>query len=80
MKIISVWWVDVVDAASCSAASEEGTFDSDTVVESVTILGVSSKPSSVTVHLSGEDLLQYCTEVAEVHKLSTKVLKVGVHA
>uniref|UniRef100_A0A7N6BUU4 Glucosidase, alpha n=1 Tax=Anabas testudineus TaxID=64144 RepID=A0A7N6BUU4_ANATE len=54
-------------------ASEDGTFDCDTVVQSVTILGVKSKASTATVHLSGESLLQRNTEVAEVHKLNTQV-------
>uniref|UniRef100_A0A3B4Z6G6 Glucosidase alpha, neutral C n=1 Tax=Stegastes partitus TaxID=144197 RepID=A0A3B4Z6G6_9TELE len=37
----------------CRAAGEEGTFDCDLVVQSVTVLGIKSKPSSVTVHVSG---------------------------
>ncbi|XP_026195500.1 neutral alpha-glucosidase C isoform X2 [Anabas testudineus] len=37
----------------CRPASEDGTFDCDTVVQSVTILGVKSKASTATVHLSG---------------------------
>nr|XP_019953748.1 PREDICTED: neutral alpha-glucosidase C-like [Paralichthys olivaceus] len=39
----------------CRAASEEGAFDCDTVVHSVTILGMKSKPSTVTVHQSGSE-------------------------
>lgn len=34
-------------------ASEEGTFDCDSVIQSVTVLGVKSKPSTVVVHVSG---------------------------
>ncbi|XP_004540067.2 neutral alpha-glucosidase C [Maylandia zebra] len=37
----------------CRPASEEGTFDCNTVIQSVTILGVKSKPSAVIVHASG---------------------------
>lgn len=37
----------------CRPANEEGTFDCDTVVQSVTILGVKSKPSTVVVHVPG---------------------------
>ncbi|XP_036928314.1 neutral alpha-glucosidase C [Acanthopagrus latus] len=37
----------------CRPASEEGTFDCDTVIQSVTVLGVKKKPSTVVVHLSG---------------------------
>lgn len=39
-----------------SRGSDEGTFDCDNVVESLTILGMERKPSSVAVRLSGEDL------------------------
>lgn len=34
-------------------AREEGTFDCDSVIQSVTVLGVKSKPSTVVVHVSG---------------------------
>ncbi|XP_037603401.1 neutral alpha-glucosidase C isoform X1 [Sebastes umbrosus] len=37
----------------CRPADDEGTFDCDTVVQSVTVLGVKSKPSTVVVHVSG---------------------------
>ncbi|KAM7403629.1 hypothetical protein PAMA_004187 [Pampus argenteus] len=37
----------------CRPASEEGTFDCDSVMQSVTILGVKSKPTTVVVHVSG---------------------------
>ncbi|KAL3968546.1 C-type lectin domain family 4 member E [Sarotherodon galilaeus] len=37
----------------CRPAGEEGTFDCNTVIQSVTILGVKSKPSAVIVHASG---------------------------
>ncbi|KAM7376312.1 hypothetical protein PAMP_006054 [Pampus punctatissimus] len=37
----------------CRPASEEGTFDCDTVMQSVTILGVKNKPTTVVVHVSG---------------------------
>ncbi|KAM4624842.1 LOW QUALITY PROTEIN: neutral alpha-glucosidase C [Polymixia lowei] len=37
----------------CRSASEEGEFDSDCVVQSVSILGIKSKPASVTVHVPG---------------------------
>ncbi|XP_026181839.1 neutral alpha-glucosidase C [Mastacembelus armatus] len=37
----------------CRPASEEGAFDCDTIVQSVTVLGVKSKPSTVVVHVSG---------------------------
>ncbi|XP_059209998.1 neutral alpha-glucosidase C [Centropristis striata] len=37
----------------CRPASVEGTFDCDTVVQSLTVLGVKSKPSTVVVHVSG---------------------------
>ncbi|XP_074516018.1 neutral alpha-glucosidase C isoform X1 [Sebastes fasciatus] len=41
------------DRLLCRPAGEEGTFDCDTVVQSVTVLGVKSKPSTVVVHVSG---------------------------
>ncbi|XP_042372278.1 neutral alpha-glucosidase C-like [Plectropomus leopardus] len=37
------------------AASEGAAFDCETVVQSVTVLGLKSKPSTVLVHVSGED-------------------------
>ncbi|KAM9341648.1 LOW QUALITY PROTEIN: neutral alpha-glucosidase C [Symphorus nematophorus] len=37
----------------CCAASEEGRFDCDTVVQSVTFLGLRIKPSMVAVHVPG---------------------------
>ncbi|XP_058472345.1 neutral alpha-glucosidase C [Solea solea] len=37
----------------CRSASDEGVFDCNTIVSSVTVLGVKSKPSAVTVHASG---------------------------
>ncbi|KAM4542719.1 neutral alpha-glucosidase C [Odontesthes bonariensis] len=37
----------------CRPASEEGTLDCETLVQSVTVLGVKSRPSAVTVHVSG---------------------------
>ncbi|KAM9708093.1 LOW QUALITY PROTEIN: neutral alpha-glucosidase C [Menidia menidia] len=37
----------------CRPASEEGTFDCGSAVQSVTILGLKSKPSTVTVHVPG---------------------------
>uniref|UniRef100_A0AAQ5WW93 Glycoside hydrolase family 31 N-terminal domain-containing protein n=1 Tax=Amphiprion ocellaris TaxID=80972 RepID=A0AAQ5WW93_AMPOC len=43
----------------CRAAGGEGTFDCDTVVQSVTVLGVKTKPSAVTVHVPGEELQHY---------------------
>lgn len=45
--------------ASGSRGSDEGTFDCDTVIQSVTILGVENKPSTVVVHASGEELRHY---------------------
>ncbi|XP_070835122.1 neutral alpha-glucosidase C [Chaetodon trifascialis] len=39
----------------CRPASEGGTFDCDTVIQSVTVLGVKSKPSTVVVHLPGAE-------------------------
>lgn len=43
--------------ASRSPASEDGAFDCDTVIQSLTVLGVKNKPSRVVVHLSGEEHL-----------------------
>uniref|UniRef100_A0A8C4GXQ4 Glucosidase, alpha; neutral C n=1 Tax=Dicentrarchus labrax TaxID=13489 RepID=A0A8C4GXQ4_DICLA len=43
----------------CRSAGEEGTFDTDTVIQSVIILGVKGKPSTVVVHVSGEELCLY---------------------
>uniref|UniRef100_A0A669CSS2 Glucosidase alpha, neutral C n=1 Tax=Oreochromis niloticus TaxID=8128 RepID=A0A669CSS2_ORENI len=40
----------------CRPAGEEGTFDCNTVIQSVTILGVKSKPSAVIVHASGKEI------------------------
>uniref|UniRef100_A0A668S0E2 Glucosidase, alpha n=1 Tax=Oreochromis aureus TaxID=47969 RepID=A0A668S0E2_OREAU len=37
-------------------AGEEGTFDCNTVIQSVTLLGVKSKPSAVIVHASGKEI------------------------
>uniref|UniRef100_A0A665WHS9 Glucosidase, alpha; neutral C n=1 Tax=Echeneis naucrates TaxID=173247 RepID=A0A665WHS9_ECHNA len=42
-------------------AGEDGAFDCDTVVHSVTVVGLKNKPSTVTVHVSGEDLWCYMT-------------------
>ncbi|KAF3700842.1 Neutral alpha-glucosidase C [Channa argus] len=39
----------------CRPANEEGTFDCDTVIHSVTILGLKSRPSTVAVHVSGAE-------------------------
>ncbi|KAM9354808.1 neutral alpha-glucosidase C [Pholidichthys leucotaenia] len=39
----------------CRAASAEGTVGCDTVIQSVTILGVKSRPSTVTVGVSGSE-------------------------
>ncbi|XP_076604059.1 neutral alpha-glucosidase C isoform X2 [Chaetodon auriga] len=39
----------------CRPASGGGTFDCDTVIQSVTVLGVKSKPSTVVVHLPGAE-------------------------
>uniref|UniRef100_A0A671XBB1 Glucosidase alpha, neutral C n=1 Tax=Sparus aurata TaxID=8175 RepID=A0A671XBB1_SPAAU len=36
---------------------EDGAFDCDTVIQSLTVLGVKNKPSTVVVHLSGEEHL-----------------------
>uniref|UniRef100_A0A667Y995 Glucosidase alpha, neutral C n=1 Tax=Myripristis murdjan TaxID=586833 RepID=A0A667Y995_9TELE len=44
-------------------ASEEGDFECDGVIQSVTILGVKSKPSTVTVRVSGEELSMYVRHV-----------------
>lgn len=38
----------------CRPAGEGGTFDCDTTVQSVTILGLKRKPSTVVVHISGD--------------------------
>ncbi|KAF7653204.1 hypothetical protein LDENG_00086110 [Lucifuga dentata] len=37
----------------CRSASEKGAFDCDSVIQSVTILGLKTKPSAMTVHVSG---------------------------
>ncbi|XP_056151789.1 neutral alpha-glucosidase C [Lampris incognitus] len=37
----------------CRGASEEGEYESDWAVQSVTILGLTSKPSAISVHYSG---------------------------
>nr|XP_033499233.1 neutral alpha-glucosidase C isoform X1 [Epinephelus lanceolatus] len=39
----------------CRPAGEEGAFDCDTVVQSVTVLGLKNKPSTVVVHVSGTE-------------------------
>lgn len=39
----------------CRPACEEGSFDCDTVVQSVTVLGLKRRPSAVTVHVSGDE-------------------------
>lgn len=44
---------------SHSPACEEGTFDCDAAIQSVTVLGVKNKPSAVLVHLAGEELCLY---------------------
>uniref|UniRef100_A0A3Q3XRP1 Uncharacterized protein n=1 Tax=Mola mola TaxID=94237 RepID=A0A3Q3XRP1_MOLML len=38
----------------CRCCNDEGTLDCDTVIQSVTVLGVENKPSTVVVHVSGE--------------------------
>lgn len=40
----------------CSRGSDEGTFDCDSVIQSVIVLGVKNKPSTVKVLQSGEEL------------------------
>ncbi|TNN28446.1 Neutral alpha-glucosidase C [Liparis tanakae] len=39
----------------CRPASEEGTFDCGAVVQSVTVLGLQSRPAAVVLHLSGAE-------------------------
>lgn len=39
-----------------SSASDDGSFDCDTVIQSVTVLGMERKPSAVVVRVSGKDL------------------------
>lgn len=39
----------------CRPAGEEGAFDCDTVVQSVTVLGLKNKPSTVVMHVSGTE-------------------------
>ncbi|XP_041809361.1 neutral alpha-glucosidase C isoform X2 [Chelmon rostratus] len=39
----------------CRPACEEGTFDCDAAIQSVTVLGVKNKPSAVLVHLAGAE-------------------------
>lgn len=38
-----------------SSFGEGGTFDCDTVIQSVTVLGLKRKPSTVLLHVSGEN-------------------------
>lgn len=39
----------------CSRGSDEGTFDCNSVIQSVIVLGVENKPAAVTVLQSGEE-------------------------
>lgn len=39
-----------------SSGSDDGSFDCDTVIQSVTILGMERKPSTVAVHVAGNSL------------------------
>lgn len=50
-----------VVVAPPSSASEDGRFDCDTVVQSVSIMGVKSKPTTVNVHVPGEDVPEMST-------------------
>ncbi|XP_036006347.1 neutral alpha-glucosidase C isoform X2 [Fundulus heteroclitus] len=55
----------------CRPASEEGGFDCETVVQSVNILGVKNKPSTVTVHVSGAEAISAPFEVLEARCMLT---------
>lgn len=48
-------WLAIDFTPPLSNTREGRGFDCDCVVESVTILGVKKKPSTVTVHASGEE-------------------------
>lgn len=56
-----------------SSGGDDGSFDCDTVIQSVTILGMERKPSAVTVHVSGKDL----TYVGQI-KATLAVMKNGI--
>ncbi|MED6236018.1 hypothetical protein ATANTOWER_003283, partial [Ataeniobius toweri] len=49
----------------CRPATGEGRFDCETVVQSVTIMGVKNKPSRVNVHVSGADTISASFEFLE---------------
>ncbi|XP_047202189.1 neutral alpha-glucosidase C isoform X2 [Girardinichthys multiradiatus] len=49
----------------CHPATGEGRFDCETVVQSVTIMGVKNKPSRVNVHVSGADAISASFEFLE---------------
>ncbi|KAK5928717.1 hypothetical protein CesoFtcFv8_000318, partial [Champsocephalus esox] len=44
------------DRLICRAAGEGETFECDTVVQTLTVLGLKRKPSSVIVHVNGEEI------------------------
>lgn len=64
----------------CRPADEEGRFDTETFVQSVNIMGVKSKPSTVTVHESGAASISAAFEFLEascmlkITKLKLRVL------
>lgn len=65
----------------CRPASDEGTFDCDSVIQSVTILGVKRNPSTVVIHVSGTKDTSAAFQYTEtccrltVSNLNLKVLK-----
>uniref|UniRef100_UPI003AABD2D7 neutral alpha-glucosidase C n=1 Tax=Centroberyx gerrardi TaxID=166262 RepID=UPI003AABD2D7 len=63
----------------CRNASEEGEFECDTVIQSVTILGVKSKPSTVILHVSGTKDVSSAFQYAEArHMLTVRNLNLRV--
>ncbi|XP_028251698.1 neutral alpha-glucosidase C isoform X2 [Parambassis ranga] len=65
----------------CRPASSEGAFECDTVIQSVTIMGVKSRPSTVTVHVSGAEDTSATFEFTETCcKLTVDSLELRVAA
>lgn len=44
-----------------SSGSDDGSFDCDAVIQSVTILGMERKPSAAAIHVPGKDLTRRST-------------------
>ncbi|XP_054597850.1 neutral alpha-glucosidase C [Nothobranchius furzeri] len=63
----------------CSPAADDGTFDCETFIQSVTVLGLRDKPSTVVVHVSGAEETSAVFEYEETCcRLTVTRLKLSV--